>query len=112
VALGDARWYAAHSLHPPGGMILRASNPVNLASVNRGVRVKNVWFSVLAMLLVVFAKPFSAGADMTVYFPRAALEVPAALQLLMLGFALLGLGGLVRKWRQARPIVRLDQNPE
>ena len=45
-------------------MILRASNPVNLASVNRGVRVKNVWFSVLAMLLVVFAKPFSAGADM------------------------------------------------
>jgi hypothetical protein len=85
---------------------------VNLAWVNGGVQVKIAWFSVLPMLLVVFAMPSPAGADMTVYFARAAMEVPAALQLLMLGFALLGVGGLVRKWRQSRPVARFDQDPK
>jgi hypothetical protein len=74
------------------------------------VQVKNVLWSVLPMLLVVFAMPLPAGADMTVYFARAAVEVPAPLQLLMLGFALLGVGGLVRKWRHSRPGVSLDQS--
>jgi hypothetical protein len=73
--------------------------------------VKNVLCSGLPMLLVVFAMPSPAGADMSVYFAHAAVEVPAALQLLVLGFALLGVGVLVRKWRQSRPIVRLDQDP-
>jgi len=82
-----------------------------LAWVNGGVQVKIAWFSVLPMLLVVFAMPSPAGADMTVYFPRTAIEVPAALQLLLLGFALLGVGGLVRRWRQSRPVGRLDQEP-
>lgn len=72
--------------------------------------MKNVLCSGLPMLLVVFAMPSTARADMTVYFARGAVEVPAALQLLMLGFALLGVGGLVRKWRQSRPVVRLDQD--
>jgi uncharacterized protein YhhL (DUF1145 family) len=82
-------------------MTLCASNPVNLAWVNGGVQVKNVVCFVLAMLLVVCAMPLPAGADMTVYIAGAAVEVPAALQLLMLGFALLSVGRLVRKWRQS-----------
>ena len=64
--------------------------------------MKKVVCFVLPMLLVVCAMPLSAGADMSVYIAGAAVEVPAALQLLMLGFALLGVGGLVRKWRQSR----------
>jgi hypothetical protein len=91
---------------PPG-----VENPVNLAWVNGDVQVKNVLCSVFPMLLLVFAMPSPARADMTVYFARAAVEVPAALQLLMLGFALLGIGGLVRKWRQSRPVVSLDEAP-
>jgi hypothetical protein len=47
---------------------------------------------------------------MAVYIAGAAVEVPAALQLLMLGFALLGVGGLVRKWRQTRRDAGLDHS--
>jgi len=40
---------------------------------------------------------------MTVYIAGQPVEVPVSLQLVMLGFALLGVGGLVRKWRQKSP---------
>jgi hypothetical protein len=83
---------------------------VNWAWVNGGVQVKNVVCFVLPMLLVVCAMPLPAGADMAVYIAGAAVEVPAALQLLMLGFALLGVGGLVRKWRQTRRDAGLDHS--
>jgi hypothetical protein len=73
--------------------------------------VKNVLCSGVPMLLVVFAMPSPAEADMTVYFARGAVEVPAALQLLVLGFALVSVGRLVRKWRQSRPVVSPDQAP-
>ena len=71
--------------------------------------MKRVFWSVLPMLLVVFAIPSPARADMTVYLGRATVEVPATIQLLMLGFALLGLGGLVRKWRRSRRGADLHQ---
>jgi len=80
---------------PPG-----VENPVNLAWVNGGVQVRNVLRSVLPMLLVVFAMPSPAGADVTVYIAGHAVEVPAPLQLLILGLALLSVGGLVLKWRE------------
>ena len=73
---------------------------VNLAWVNGGVQVRHVLRSVLPMLLVVLAMPSPAGADVIVYVAGHAVEVPAPLQLLMFGFALLSVGGLLRKWRQ------------
>ena len=72
--------------------------------------MKNVFGSVLPMLLLVFATPSPAGADMTVYFAHAAVEVPAPIQLLMLGSALIGVGGLVRKRRQSRRGAGLDHS--
>jgi hypothetical protein len=65
--------------------------------------VRNVLRSILPMLLVVLAMPSPAGADVTVYVAGHAVEVPVPLQLLMFGFALLSVGGLVRKWRQKSP---------
>jgi len=47
---------------------------------------------------------------MTVYFAHAAVEVPAPIQLLMLGSALIGVGGLVRKRRQSRRGAGLDHS--
>jgi len=76
------------------------SEQVNLAWVNGGVQVRNVLRSLLPMLLVVLAMPSPAGADVTVYFAGHAVEVPAPFQLLMIGFALLSIGGLLRTWRQ------------
>ena len=74
--------------------------PVNSAWVNGGVQVRNVLRSVFPMLLVVLAIPSPSGADVTVYVAGHAVEVPVPLQLLMFGFALLSVGGLLRKWRQ------------
>ena len=65
--------------------------------------MRNALSSVLPMLLVLFAIPSPAGAEMTVYIAGQPVEVPVSLQLVMLGFALLGVGGLIRKWRQKSP---------
>ncbi len=54
------------------------------------------------MLLVVLAMTSPVGADTTVYVAGYAVEVPAPLQLLVSGLALLGVGGLVRKWTSVR----------
>ena len=87
--------------------------PVNSAWVNGGVQVRNVLRSVLPMLLVVLAIPSPAGADVTVYVAGHAVEVPVPLQLLMFGFALLSLGGLLRKWRQkSRRGVSLERSSQ
>ncbi len=59
--------------------------------------MRNVTRSVLPMLLVVLAMTSPVGADMTVYVAGYAVEVPSAIQLLVAGFALLGVGRLVRK---------------
>jgi hypothetical protein len=84
-----------YGMTPPG-----VETPLNLAWISGGVQVKNVLRSVLPMLLVVLAMPLPAGADVTVYVAGRAVEVPVPLQLLMFGFALLSIGGLVRKWKQ------------
>ena len=84
-----------YGMKPPG-----VETPVNLAWVDGGVQVRNVSRSVLRMLLVVLAMPSPARADVTVYVAGHAVEVPAPLQLLMFGFVLLSVGGLVRKWIQ------------
>ena len=87
--------------------------PVNSAWVNGGVQVRNVLRSVLPMLLVVLAIPSPSGADVTVYVAGHAVEVPVPLQLLMFGFALLSLGGLLRKWRQkSRRGVSLERSSQ
>jgi hypothetical protein len=61
--------------------------------------VRNVSRSVLPMLLVVLAMTSPVAADATVYFVGYAISVPASLLVLVFGLALLGVGGLVRKWR-------------
>jgi len=61
--------------------------------------VRNVSRSVLLMLLVALAMTSPVAADATVYFVGYAMSVPAPLLLLVFGLALLGVGGLVRKWR-------------
>jgi hypothetical protein len=83
---------------------------VNLACVSGDVQVKNVLSAVVPMLLAIFALPSPAGTDMTIYFAPAVVEVPARDQLLMLGSALIGVGGLVRKWRQSRRGAGLDHS--
>ena len=61
--------------------------------------MRNVSRSVLPMLLVVLAMTSPVAADATVYFVGYAMPVPAPLLLLVFGLALLGVGGLVRRWR-------------
>gem|GEM_PF-6380495 len=65
--------------------------------------MRNVSRSVLPMLLIVLAMTSPVAADATVYFVGYAIEVPAPLQLLVFGLALLGVGTLVRKWRSWHP---------
>ena len=64
--------------------------------------MRNVSRYVLPMLLVVLAMTSPVAADATVYFVGYAKQVPAPLLLLVFGLALLGVGGLVRKWRSWR----------
>jgi hypothetical protein len=59
--------------------------------------VRNVLRSVLPMLLVVLAMTSPVAAEATVYFGSYALSVPAPLQLLVFGLALLGVESLVRQ---------------
>jgi len=59
--------------------------------------VRNVSSSIL-LILVVLAMPSPVGAEFTAYFVGYAVEVPSPLQLLVIGFALLGIGALARKW--------------
>ena len=60
--------------------------------------MRNVLRSVLSMLLVVLAMTSPVAAEATVYLMTYAMSVPAPIQLLVLGLALLGVGSLVRKW--------------
>ena len=61
--------------------------------------MRNVSRSVLPTLLFVFAMISPVAAETTVYFMGHAISVPAPLQLLVFGLALLGVGSLVWKWR-------------
>ena len=55
--------------------------------------------SALLVLLVVLATTSPVGAETTVYLAGYAVSVPPPLALLVCGLALLGVGGLIRKWR-------------
>ena len=55
--------------------------------------------TILLILVVVFLTASSVGAETTVYFRGYALEVPSPLVLLGSGLALLGVAGMIRKWR-------------
>jgi hypothetical protein len=58
-----------------------------------------VFGAALLMLLFVLATTSPVGAETTVYLAKYAVSVPQPLSLLVGGLALLGVGGLIRKWR-------------
>jgi len=67
--------------------------------MRRCVYVSTVSRTILIILVVVFLTASSVGAETTVYFRGYALEVPSPLVLLGSGLALLGVAGMIRKWR-------------
>jgi len=67
--------------------------------MRRCVYVSTVSRTILLILVVVFLTASSVGAETTVYFRGYALEVPSPLVLLGSGLALLGVAGVIRKWR-------------
>ena len=67
--------------------------------MRRCVYVSTVSRTILLILVVVFLTASSVGAETTVYFRGYALEVPSPLVLLGSGLALLGVAGMIRKWR-------------
>ena len=67
--------------------------------MRRCVYVSTVSRTILIILVVVFLTASSVGAETTVYFRGYALEVPSPLVLLGSGLSLLGVAGVIRKWR-------------
>jgi hypothetical protein len=63
------------------------------------VTVRTVSRSAFLVLLLVLATTSPVGAETTVYLVKYAVLVPPPLALLVGGLALLGVGGLIRKWR-------------
>jgi len=61
--------------------------------------VRTVSRSAFLVLLLVLATTSPVGAETTVYLAKYSVLVPAPLALLVGGLALLGVGGLIRKWR-------------
>jgi uncharacterized integral membrane protein len=69
------------------------------SAMRRCVYVNTVSRTILLILVVVFSTASSVGAETTVYFRGYALEVPSPLVLLGSGLALLGVAGMIRRWR-------------
>jgi hypothetical protein len=67
--------------------------------MRRCVYVSTVSRTIVLILVVVLSTASSVGAETTVYFRGYALEVPSPLVLLGSGLALLGVAGMIRKWR-------------
>jgi hypothetical protein len=63
------------------------------------VTVRTVSRSAFLVLPLVLAMTSPVGAETTVYLANYAVLVPPPLALLVGGLALLGVGGLIRKWR-------------
>ena len=61
--------------------------------------MRTVSRSAFLVLLLVLATTSPAGTETTVYLANYAVLVPPPLALLVGGLALLGVGGLIRKWR-------------
>ena len=57
------------------------------------------WHRSFLSLPLILATPAAISAETTIYFLRHAVEVPASVQLLVAGLALIGLGALIRMWR-------------
>jgi hypothetical protein len=61
--------------------------------------VSTICRTVFFVLLIVLATVSPGAADTTVYLMGYAMSVPSPLVLLVFGLALLGVAGMIRKWR-------------